>query len=255
MNKVALITGATRNTGLAIAERFAKEGYSVCVTGRSEADAKSVAEQLTGKYGAECIGIGLELQNSKSIREAFLKVREKFNRLDVLIANAANLGIGSSAIDMTEEELTGVISANVSGNFLLCQAAARIMKENNGGAIVLIGSIHYKGAVRNRSAYAVSKGAIASMVKSLAYEWAEYGIRVNQVVAGAIRTDRWDGISKEEEEKRRSNWPLGIESTGEDIANAAFFMASDQARTVTGSEFTVDSGLTACLLKYERGTK
>ena len=127
------------------------------------------------------------------------------------------------------------------------------MKENGGGTIVLIGSIHYKGAVFGRSAYAASKGAIASMVKNLAYEWAEYNIRVNQVVPGAIRTDRWDGLSNEEEKKRRSNWPLGIESTGEDIANAVYFMASDASKTVTGSELTVDSGLTACLLKYEKG--
>lgn len=255
MNKRVLITGSTKNTGLQIAIKFAKEGYDVCVSGRDEAQAEKAAEMLRHQYGVKAMGIRLDLEDSKNIRDAFFKVKNEFGGIDVFVGNGANLGIGISAIDMSEEELKSVINTNVTGNFLCCQESARIMKENGGGAIVLIGSIHYKGAVFGRSAYAASKGAIASMVKNLAYEWAEYNIRVNQVVPGAIRTDRWDGLSNEEEKKRRSNWPLGIESTGEDVANAVYFMASDASKTVTGSELTVDSGLTACLLKYEKGEK
>lgn len=255
MNKTVLITGSTKNTGLEIAIKFAREGYNVCVSGRNGAQAEKLAKKLEKEYGVRSMGIHLDLEDPQSIKDAFLKVKSEFGRLDVLVGNGANLGIGISALDMSVEELKSVIDTNVTGNFLCCQESARIMKENGGGAIVLIGSIHYKGAVFGRSAYAASKGAIASMVKNLAYEWAEYNIRVNQVVPGAIRTDRWDEISEEEEKKRRSNWPLGIESTGEDIANAVYFMASDASKTVTGSELTVDSGLTACLLKYEKGEK
>ena len=255
MNKVVLITGSAKNTGYAIAKKFASSGYSVCVTDRNLQNAETAAKKISKEFDVKCKGFRLDLEDSNSIKDVFDKVKEEFSRLDVFVANAANLGIGSSAIDMGEDEFLSVIKANVSGNFFCSQQAARIMRESGGGSIVLIGSIHYKGAVHKRSAYAISKGAIASMVKSLAFEWAEFGIRVNQVVPGAIRTARWDDISNEETEKRRSNWPLGIESTGEDVANAVYFMASDQSKTVTGSELVVDSGLTACLLKYEKGEK
>ena len=252
MNRVVLISGSAKNTGKAIAQKFASLGYSVCVTDRDEEKAKKVAEELQNQYKVKCGGYGLDLENKENIKDVFKMVAKDFSRLDVFVANAANLGIGSMAIDMREEEFESVINTNVLGNFFCAQQAARMMKDSGGGSIVLIGSIHYKGAVNGRSAYAVSKGAMASMVKSLAFEWAKYNIRVNQVVPGAIRTDRWDGLSEEEIAKRRSNWPLGIESTGEDIANAVYFMASDESKTITGSELTVDSGLTACLLKYER---
>ena len=90
------------------------------------------------------------------------------------------------------------------------------------------------------------------MVHNLAFELAEYGIRVNHLIPGAIRTDRWDGISEEEAARRRANWPLGIESTGEDIANAVYFLACDQAKTITGAELAVDSGILTCLLNYSK---
>ena len=253
MRKVALITGSAKNTGLAIAKKFASMGYDLCITDRNEENAKTIATILEKEFNVKCLGFRLDLEDRENIKEVFTKIKEQFSRLDVFVANAANLGIGSSAIDMSEDEFLSVINANVSGNFFCAQQAARIMRNSCGGSIVLIGSIHYKGAVHKRSAYAISKGAMASMVKSLAYEWAEFGIRVNQVVPGAIKTARWDNISEEETKKRRSNWPLGIESTGEDVANAVYFMASDQSKTVTGTELVVDSGLTACLLKYEKG--
>jgi len=255
MNKVVLITGSAKNTGYAIARKFASLGYLVCVTDRNLKNAQMAAEKLSEEFNVKCKGFRLDLEDRANIKDVFENVRNEFSRLDAFVANAANLGIGSSAIDMSEDEFLSVINANVSGNFFCAQQAAKIMRASGGGSIVLIGSIHYKGAVHKRSAYAISKGAMASMVKSLAFEWAEYNIRVNQVVPGAIRTARWDGISKEETEKRRSNWPLGIESTGEDVANAVYFMASDQSKTVTGSELVVDSGLTSCLLKYEKGEK
>ncbi len=127
------------------------------------------------------------------------------------------------------------------------------MKKKGKGAIVLIGSVHHHAAVWGRSLYAATKGAIRTMVRSMAFELAEYGIRVNQVVPGAIRTDRWDGMTDEVVAKRRINWPLGIESTGEDIANGVYFLASDQSKTITGTDLTIDSGILACLLTYNGG--
>ena len=85
----------------------------------------------------------------------------------------------------------------------------------------------------------------------MAIELAQYHIRANCIIAGAIRTDRWDGQTPEQEAKRRANWPLGIESTGEDIANGVFYLGTDLSKTVTGTELTVDSGISISLLPYK----
>ncbi len=252
MNKVAFITGATKNSGLAMARRFAAEGYQVCITSRREEDAVKAASGITEEFRVRAKGYGLDLESVEDIRRVFADVAKTFGRLDVFVGNSANLGMGSTVLDMTPEHFDGVMNVNIRGNFFCCQEAAKIMMTNGGGSIVLIGSVHYKGAVHGRASYAISKGAIASMVHNLAFELAQYGIRVNQVIPGAIRTDRWDNIDPEEEARRRSNWPLGVESTGEDIANAVYFIASEQARTITGTELAVDSGVLACLLKYSK---
>lgn len=255
MNKVVLITGGVRNSGLSIARRFAREGYNVCITSRKERDAQEAATRLAEEYGIRAVGYGLDLQDLKDIASVFARLEEAFGRVDALVCNSADLGIGQKALTVTPEEFDGVMNVNVRGNFFCCQEAAKRMCRQGGGAIVLIGSVHYKGAVHGRIAYATSKGAMASMVHNLAFELGEYGIRVNHVLPGAIRTDRWEGISPEEEARRRANWPLGIESTGEDIANAVYFLASDQAKTVTGAELAVDSGVLACLLNYKKGNE
>lgn len=250
--RVVFITGATKNSGYAIARRFASEGCAVCVSSRRAADAVAAAGAIAEEFGVEARGYGLDLENVEDIRRVFADVERTFGRLDVFVGNSANLGLGAMVLDMTPEQFDGVMNVNIRGNFFCCQESARIMTRHGGGAIVLIGSVHYRGAVAGRASYAISKGAIASMVHNLAYELAQYHIRVNQVVPGAIRTDRWDGISPEEEARRRGNWPLGVESTGEDIANAVWFLASEQARTVTGAELAVDSGTLACLLSYKK---
>lgn len=253
MGKVAFITGAVRNSGLSIAQKFASEGYDICITSRVEADARAKAVELASEFGVTAKGYGLDLEDTADITRVFADVQRTFGRLDVLVCNSANLGIGQSALTITPEEFDSVMNVNNRGNFFCCQAAARLMVKQGSGAIVLIGSIHYKGAVHGRVAYAISKGAVASMVHNLAFELAQYGIRVNHLIPGAIRTDRWDGISEEEAAHRRANWPLGIEATGEDIANAVYFLSCDQAKSITGAELAVDSGLLTCLLGYSKG--
>lgn len=251
-NQVVFITGAVKNTGYAIARRFAAEGYDVCVSSRRAEDAAATAASLAEEFGVRAKGYGLDLENVADIRRVFSDVEQSFGRLDVFVGNSANLGLGAMVLDMTPEQFDGVMNVNIRGNFFCCQQSAGIMVRHGGGAIVLIGSVHYRGAVAGRASYAISKGAIASMVHNLAYELAQYHIRVNQVIPGAIRTDRWDGISREEAERRRANWPLGMEATGEDIANAVYFLASEQAKAITGTELAVDSGVLTCLLSYKK---
>ena len=255
MGKVALVTGGVRNSGLAIAERFAAEGYDICITSRKASDAQKKAETLAATYGVKAKGYGLDLQDTADIARVFSDVERSFGGLDALVCNSADLGIGQTALTVSPEEFDSLMNVNVRGNFFCCQEAAHIMCRHGGGAIVLIGSVHYKAAVHGRIGYAISKGALASMVHNLAFELAEYGIRVNHLIPGAIRTERWDDITPEETARRRANWPLGVESTGEDIASAVYFLASDQAKTITGAELAVDSGILSCLLNYQKSSK
>lgn len=252
-NKTVFITGAVKNSGLAIAEKFAANGYQIALSSRDAAAAENAAALLHEKYGVKTKGYRLSLTDIAEIKAVFADVAETFGALDVYVGNSANLGVGQEILTIDEASFDAVMDVNFKGNFFCAQQAALIMKQRRHGAIVFIGSVHYRAAVWGRSLYAASKGAIASLVHNMAFELAEYGIRVNQLVPGAIRTDRWDGVSDAEAAKRRSNWPSGIESTGEDIANGVYFLASDEARTITGSDLTVDSGVLACLLSYNGG--
>ena len=251
--KVVLITGAVKNSGYAMALKFAREGYSVCITSRNARNAAQTAAEISREYGVPARGFGLDLESPKDIRRVFGELYEEFHRLDVFVGNSANLGVGILAADITEEEYDGVMNVNAKGNFFCCQEAYRIMRQQHSGSIVLIGSVHARGAIFGRTTYAMSKGAISSLTRNLAFEFAGDGVRVNSVVPGAVRTDRWDSFTPEQEAARRKNWPLGMEASGDDIANAVYFLASDQSKSTTGTELVVDSGVLTCLLAYNGG--
>ena len=252
MNKVIFITGATKNTGLAIAEKFAENGYDVALTSRRTDDAQKTASYLSEKYGIKSVGYALDLQSVDSIKDVFAEVRHDFGRLDVFVGNSANLGVDVDTLNATEEDFDSVIDVNLKGNFFCAQQSAMIMKENGGGSIVMIGSVHYSQAIWGRVLYTASKGGLVSLVKSLAVELGEFGIRANTIIAGAIHTERWDVQTPEQTAKRRAQYPAGRESFGEEIANGAFYLGTDLSATVTGTELTIDSGISICLLPYKK---
>jgi 3-oxoacyl-[acyl-carrier protein] reductase len=249
--KVVLITGATRNTGLAVAKRFASEGYGVAITSRDGDHAGKVAEALAQEYGVPVRGYEMQLTSVQSIQQVFDRVQQDFGQLDVFVANSAHLGVGYSLLDSTEAEFDAVADVNIKGTFFCCQSAARLMKDA-GGSIVTIGSVQGTGGLHGRAVYGMSKAALSMLVRYMAYELGQYHIRANNVVAGAVHSCRWDELSSEEIAARRSRYPVGRESTEEEIANAVWFLASDQAASITGTDLTVDSGLTACLLPYTK---
>ena len=128
-----------------------------------------------------------------------------------------------------------------------------IMKEQGeGGAIVTIGSIQANGCVRDRIPYAMSKAAMAAMVRCLAYELGEYHIRVNNIVAGAIHSVRWNDIPEDAKALRRSRYPLGHEASEMDIANAVFYLGTDLSNSTSGTDLLIDSGLSTCILPYSK---
>ena len=250
--KVALITGATRNTGLAIARRFAAEGYAVAITSRDAASAQEAAETLAKEYAVPARGYEMHPSCVESIRKTFDLLSQDFGRLDVFVANSAHLGIGYTLLDTTEEEYDAVADANIKGTFFCCQNAAQLMQRSGGGAIVTIGSVQGTGGLHGRTVYGITKAALSVLVRHMAYELGQYHIRANNVIAGAVHSNRWDVLSSEEIADRRKKYPVGRESTEEEIANAVWFLASDQSASITGTDLTVDSGLTACLLPYTK---
>lgn len=252
--KTVFVTGGTKNSGWACAERFAKEGYQVAISSRHLTEAEEAAAAIAGKYGVKTKGYELTLTDVPAIRAAFADMKEYFGGIDALVCVAANLAVGISTLSATEEDYDAVMDVNIKGTFFCVQEAARMMKEQgHGGAIVLFSSVQGFGGMRGRVLYGTSKGAINNMIMQSGYELAEYGIRVNAVVPGAIRTTRWDNLPEEEIAVRRKRWPLGLESTPEDVANAVWFLASDAAHTITGTTLAVDSGCLACLQGYDGG--
>ena len=251
MKKTILVTGATKNTGWAIARRFAADGWNVAITSRDSAAAENSAAKLKDEFPAvEALGIAMDPAKVGDIRAAFASVATKFGRLDAFVSNAANLGVGMSVLSSSEADWDAVMNANARAAFFGSQEAVKLMKD--GGSIVFISSCHAKKAVPGRALYTASKAAIGGITRSLAVELGCLGIRVNAILAGAVRTDRWDGLSEEDVAVRRARWPSGVESSPEDIAAAVAFLCSDGAHTITGTEIPVDSGIGVCLLQYNK---
>lgn len=250
--KTILVTGAVRNTGLAIARRFAADGWGVALTSRDAAAAEETAKALEAEFPqCRALGIGMDPAIVPDIRAAFAAVKQRFGRLDAFVNNAANLGVGLSVLNATESDWDAVMNANARAAFFGAQEAARLMGKN-GGSIVFLSSCHAKKTVPGRALYTASKAAIGGIVRSLAVELGPLGITANAILAGAIRTNRWDGLTNEEIATRRARWPAGRETTPDQLAATVAFLCSDAARTITGAEIPVDSGIGVCLLAYNK---
>lgn len=250
---VILITGATRNIGYAVAERFAKEGYNVAITSRKKDAAEKSAMEIEKKYPEiSAKGYSMETNKIDSIRAVFADIKENFGRLDVFVPNATDPGYNQSILSTTPEQFDFVMSCNAKGYFFCCQEAAKLMIERKKGSIVAIGSVHSKGAIPNRITYAMSKGAIDVMVRNMCYELGKFGIRSNVIIVGATFNDRWEGMTEEDYAKKRANWPVGMESYPEDIANAVYFAGSDMSKTMSGASLLIDSGVMSCMLSYDK---
>jgi NAD(P)-dependent dehydrogenase (short-subunit alcohol dehydrogenase family) len=256
MNKTAFITGATNGTGYAIARRFASEGFDVYITSRDKARAEESAKTLAGEFGGQVqiFGVGLGVDDENEIFKLFDNIKASGRVVNKLVLNAANLGIAqTNFFDISIDEWMSVHKTNIRWNFLIAQQAAKRMRDTQTkGTIVFIGSVQGLRAVKNRSAYSTSKSAIHSMARNLAVELGAYGIRVNTVVAGTIKTARWRARPDLQEDPTNLV-PLGDVCEFEDVANAAWFLSSDEARIITGAELAVDGGLLAQLVYGKEG--
>ncbi|HXG19572.1 MAG TPA: glucose 1-dehydrogenase [Methylomirabilota bacterium] len=252
-DKIAIVTGAGAGMGKAIALRYAKEGAHVVVAEINEAKGQQTAAEVSA-HDRRGLFLKTDVSKLSDINALVAKTVETFGRIDILMNNA---GVTRKLdfFEVTEADWDWIHAVNAKGLFFCMQAAAREMAKNKYGKIINIASIAGKG-FRGTSniAYAGSKGAVIAMTRIGASQLAKYNINVNSICPGATRTELYDQIMKEivqrenisEEQaiaRMDASIPLRRSNTGDDIANMAAFLASEEARNITGQSFNVDGGL------------
>lgn len=250
MSKTALITGACINTGVAIVEKFASEGYNVIFTGRSPESVTAAEERYREKFPAANIkGCAIHSLaadgsvNEKGVAELFAALDAAGVFIETLVLNAADQGLGMKIFENDLSGFVSVLNTNVVWNYCLCEHAALRMKEQGGGNIVFVNSNTAYRAIPDRIAYVTSKGGQLGMMRALAMDLGKYGIRVNAVLPGMIRTDRWEKNPEFYAKVPSKYTPIGDVADGEDIADAVYYFAA-HARNTTGAELVVDGGNT-----------
>ena len=250
MNKSVFITGATYGTGYGIAEVFASNGYDVFIGSRRLEESNEAAAKLSEKYGIFSKGYVYQTAtlDEAEVKGIFDDIRSEGYLLDAIVFNAANLGIGQVSLEVDINDFMGVYTTNIGWNFLMAREAAKQMKEKGGGAIVFIGSNSAQRVTENRCAYCSSKAAIIAMSKSFAVDFGKYGIRSNVVLPGMIKTERWEKNLNGTKEYLANYTPIEDIADFEDIGNAAYFLASNMSKNITGTELVVDGGMLAQLV-------
>lgn len=244
-DKVVLVTGGNRNTGLWLVKKFVDEGAKVFMCGSSAASTADGVEKLKCLKVEGVTAQPCDVGNRVQVDALMDLIAKEAGRLDILVNNAADQGIGlGGPLEMNPDAILKVMGTNVRGGFQVTQAAANrfFMKQESRGVVVFLSSNTAQRAIRNRTAYCASKGAINSMVRSLALDLAPLGIRVNACAPGYIYTERWDALDEKIRARRRANCPLGREAKGSDIANVVAFLASEDSGNMTGEIVTCDAG-------------
>ena len=247
-SRVALVTGGSRGLGLQIAEAYAEMGAKLAITARKAEQLEEAAEHLKS-LGAEALSIPSDLSNPETPKKLVDEVIQTYGQLDILVNNAGATW-GTPAEEHPLEAWDKVINLNLTGAFLLSQAAARVsMIPRKSGRIVNIASVaglqgndpRMMGTV----AYNTSKGGLVNMTRALASEWAKYNITVNAIAPGYFPTKMTQGTLEYVEDAIKQFTPLGRLGTEDDLKGLAVLLASDASAYITGQVIAVDGGISA----------
>lgn len=237
LNKVAIVTGAGQGIGLRIARKLAGAGASVVV---NDIDKELVEEAVRSIHGT-CVGIAGDSSDLSVIGALIETAVSKFGRLDIAIANAG-ITLYGDFFTYTPDDFYRVLKVNMGGTFFLAQAASiQMKKQGDGGSLLFTSSVTGNQAHRSLAAYAMTKAGIQMLARNLVVEVSPFGINVNAIAPGATLTER-----TMEDDGYETTWsrltPMGRPSSVEDIADAAMFLVSDEARQITGQTLVIDGG-------------
>lgn len=239
-DKIVLVTGSSSGIGKETAFQFAKKGAIVIVHGPEDNEELLESLKRILEESPKSIKIACELSDSDAIRKMFQKIETQFNRIDVLVNNAAIQNC-TPFLEMEEDNWDRIFAVNLKAPFLCSQLAAKMMLKQGGGKIINIGSVHEYQTKRNYIHYSTSKGGLVMLTKNMALELAEHNIQVNQVAPGAIATALTD---PDRQKQFLTAVPANRVGYPPEIASMVCYLASEEAAYITGVSFTVDGGLT-----------
>lgn len=234
--KVALVTGASRGIGRAIAQTLADNGAVVYANARRAGD---VDDLVNGAKAGAVIPVYFDVTDTAAAKQAVMRAYKEQGRLDVLVNNAGIMRDARIGM-ISHESILETFSVNVVGSMELLQYAARVMEKQRGGSIINMASIVGRYGNSGQLVYSATKGAVIAMTKTAAKELAQYHIRVNALAPGMIDTDMFRSIAPEHQQERLSKIGMGRIGTPEDVAKACLFLASDLSGYVTGQVLGVD---------------
>lgn len=241
--KVAIVTGASRGIGRAIAARFVREGARVVLAARGTERGMLAAEELGGA-GAGVLFTRCDVSSRAQVDALVQTSLREFGRLDIVVNNAG-LNHKASFLETTEEDWDRVISVDLKGSFLLSQAAGRVMVEQDeGGSIINVSSVMAVLALADQVPYCAAKGGVNQLTKSMAIALGRHGIRVNCIGPGPIQTELMEVVVNDEAKSIEllDRLPLGRVGTCDEVAGVAVFLASDDSAYITGQTIYPDGG-------------
>ena len=241
-NQVAIVTGAGRGIGHAVALRLAKEGARVASVSRSEANAQRTADEINAEHPDAAKAYAVDVADHAAVQQTGAQILHDFGRVDILVNNAGVTRDGLS-MRMSIEDWETVITTNLRGAFSFSQAVMRSMTKQCSGRIINISSISGLTGNAGQANYAASKAGLIGLTKTLARELASRSITVNAIAPGLIVTDMTQDLPDQVKEAILAKIPLGKFGEGEDVAAAVAFLAAPEARYITGQVLTVDGGM------------
>ncbi len=239
--KTAVVTGAGRGIGRAVALALAAEGAELAICARHDATITPVAEEIA-KNGGAAVPFVYDVSDKDQVNEFVRKVYEHYDRVDIVVNNAG-ITRDNFFLRMTAEDWDPVMAVNLRGTFLCTRYFARKMVRQKWGRIINMASVAGEAGNVGQANYAASKAGVIAMTKSAARELARYGITVNAVSPGLIDTDMIADMEDEVRERMKETIPVGRIGSVDDIAAAVLFLASGEASYITGQTMRVDGGL------------
>ena len=240
--KAAIVTGAASGIGRATAQVLAREGASVCIADVDAAGGRQVADEIAAS-GGEAIFVRTDVGARADVIAMFERTEEAFGRVDIVHNNAIWFRHGT-ATELDERDWDGTLNIGLKAIFLAAKYGIPIMRKTGGGTIINTGSVHSLVSFATCTAYDAAKAGVLGLTRTLAIDYGP-DIRVCAVLPGAILTPLWNGAPEEDRRRFAQLVPAKRLGTGEDVANAVLFLASDEASFITGTALTVDGGLLA----------